>query len=77
MNKNIVFLALIFFFSLSVKAQEEGEKEANPKLVVGIVVDQMRYDYLMRFYNKFGEGGFKRMMREGFNCKNNHFKKPL
>ena len=45
----------------------------QPKLVVGIVVDQMRYDYLTRFYNKYGEGGFKRMMREGFNCKNNHF----
>lgn len=45
----------------------------RPKLVVGIVVDQMRYDYLTRFYNRFGEGGFKRMMNEGFNCKNNHF----
>jgi predicted AlkP superfamily pyrophosphatase or phosphodiesterase len=45
----------------------------NPKLVVGIVIDQMRYDYLTRFYSKYGEGGFKRMMKEGFNCKNNHF----
>lgn len=33
----------------------------------------MRYDYLTRFYGKFGEGGFKRMIREGYNCKNNHF----
>ncbi|MDB2462866.1 alkaline phosphatase family protein, partial [Algibacter sp.] len=41
--------------------------------VVGIVVDQMRYDYLTRFYNKYGDGGFKRMMDEGFNCKNNHY----
>ncbi|CAN0591115.1 unnamed protein product, partial [Ectocarpus sp. 12 AP-2014] len=45
----------------------------KPKLVVGIVVDQMRYDYLTRFYNHYGEGGFKRMISEGFNCKNNHF----
>lgn len=45
----------------------------NPKLIVGIVVDQMRYDYLTRFDNKFGQGGFKRMINEGFNCKNNHF----
>lgn len=45
----------------------------RPKLVVGIVVDQMRYDYLTRFYDRFGEGGFKRMVKEGFNCKNNHF----
>jgi predicted AlkP superfamily pyrophosphatase or phosphodiesterase len=33
----------------------------------------MRYDYLTRFYSKYGDGGFKRMMNEGFNCKNNHF----
>jgi flagellar biosynthesis protein FliQ len=50
-----------------------SEIASHPKLVVGIVVDQMRYDYLTRFYHRFGEGGFKRMMSEGFNCKNNHF----
>ena len=49
------------------------EVSSRPKLVVGIVVDQMRYDYLTRFETQFGDGGFKRMMREGFNCKNNHF----
>ena len=80
MIKNIFSLFLVFFFCLSILAQNQVvEKdvipvdESSPKLVVGIVVDQMRYDYLTRFYNKFGEGGFKRMMREGFNCKNNHF----
>ncbi len=46
---------------------------ARPKLVVGIVVDQMRYDYLYRFYDKYGEGGLKRLMNEGFNCRNNHY----
>lgn len=45
----------------------------KPKLVVGVVVDQMRYDYLSRFYNRFGEDGFKTLMDQGFNCKNNHF----
>lgn len=45
----------------------------TPRLVVGIVVDQMRYDYLTRFYNTYGDGGFKRMMNEGFNGKNHHF----
>lgn len=44
-----------------------------PKLVVGIVVDQMRYDYLTRFWNHYGEGGFKRLVNDGFNCKNNHY----
>ncbi|WP_297693741.1 alkaline phosphatase PafA [uncultured Eudoraea sp.] len=45
----------------------------TPKLVVGIVVDQMRYDYLTRFWNHYGDDGFKRLVNEGFNCKNNHF----
>ena len=49
------------------------EVASRPKLVVGIVVDQMRYDYLTRFESKYGNGGFKRMINEGFNCKNNHF----
>ena len=63
------FFAIIFITNLSF-CQDNSD---NPKLVVGIVVDQMRYDYLTRFEYRFGEGGFKRMMNEGFNCKNNHF----
>ncbi len=46
---------------------------ARPKLVVGIVVDQMRYDYLYRYYDKYKEGGLKRLMNDGFNCRNNHY----
>ncbi|MDE1190541.1 MAG: alkaline phosphatase family protein [Arachidicoccus sp.] len=42
----------------------------RPKLVVGIVVDQMRWDYLYRYYNKFGNDGFKRLIGEGFSCGN-------
>lgn len=45
----------------------------RPKLVVGIVVDQMRYDFLYRYYEKYSEGGFKRMMREGFSFANCHY----
>lgn len=55
------------------KVIEEEKIATNPKLVVGIVVDQMRYDYLTRFWDQYGEGGFKRMVNDGFNCKNNHF----
>ncbi|MEE9350600.1 MAG: alkaline phosphatase PafA [Flavobacteriaceae bacterium] len=44
----------------------------RPNLVIGIVVDQMRYDYLIRFYNKYGDGGFKRLMKDGYNCENAH-----
>src|ERR1035437_1353409 len=45
----------------------------SPKLIIGIVVDQMRYDYLFRFSEKYGKGGFKRLMNEGFQCKNAQF----
>ncbi len=55
------------------KEQNETELRTTPKLVVGIVVDQMRYDYLTRFWNHYGDDGFKRLVNEGFNCKNNHF----
>lgn len=86
--KNIFSLiAVLFLFSscgfqnnvVDVKAETTitstsiSETNTRPKLIVGIVVDQMRYDYLTRFDAKFGTGGFKRMMGEGFNCKNNHF----
>ena len=57
----------------SAKIQVSAPLKTTPKLIVGIVVDQMRYDYLTRFWNHYGDGGFKRLVNEGFNCKNNHF----
>ncbi|GAB4030177.1 alkaline phosphatase PafA [Spirosoma jeollabukense] len=54
-------------------ASGNGQRLARPKLVVGIVVDQMRYDYLYRYYDKFSTGGFRRMMDGGFNARNNHY----
>jgi predicted AlkP superfamily pyrophosphatase or phosphodiesterase len=81
--KQTVFYLLVFLLSFSCKAQTNvslnessqsiNTKQAKPRLVIGIVIDQMRYDYLTRFYDRFGEGGFKRLVNEGFNCKNNHF----
>ncbi|MBR4367196.1 MAG: alkaline phosphatase family protein [Bacteroidaceae bacterium] len=43
----------------------------RPKLVVGLVVDQMRWDYLYYYYDKYGLGGLRRLVDEGFNCDNN------
>ncbi|GAB3828004.1 alkaline phosphatase PafA [Hymenobacter jeollabukensis] len=45
----------------------------RPKLVVGIVVDQMRYDYLYRYWNKYGADGFRRLLGEGFSFENCHY----
>ncbi|MFC2147647.1 alkaline phosphatase PafA [Bacteroidota bacterium] len=55
------------------KIEASAPLKTTPKLIVGIVVDQMRYDYLTRFWNHYGDDGFKRLVNEGFNCKNNHF----
>jgi predicted AlkP superfamily pyrophosphatase or phosphodiesterase len=49
---------------------ENKKMAARPRLVVGIVVDQMRWDYLYRYANRYGDGGFKRLLREGFSCEN-------
>lgn len=42
----------------------------RPKLVVGIVVDQMRWDYLYRYQQRYTDGGFKRLLNEGYSCEN-------
>jgi predicted AlkP superfamily pyrophosphatase or phosphodiesterase len=45
----------------------------KPKLVVGIVVDQMKMEYLYRFSSDFSENGFKRLMKEGYTFHNTHY----
>ena len=51
-------------------ATEQGDVP-RPKLVIGIVVDQMRWDYLYRYYRRYQEnGGFKRLLNKGFSCEN-------
>ena len=45
----------------------------KPKLVIGIVVDQMKMEYLNRFSNDFSENGFKRLMNDGYAFLNTHY----
>ena len=66
MHKLLAFTAGILFFISSTNAQPVS----RPKLVVGIVVDQMRWDYLYRFYDRYSADGFKRMITQGFSCEN-------
>ena len=65
MRKKFSFLLLLALFSNVVAAQVE-----RPKLVVGLMVDQMRWDYLYRFADRYGNDGFKRLLRDGFSCEN-------
>lgn len=66
---------MLAFLPWAVTAQtsESAEKLARPKLVVGIVVDQMRQEYFYKYYDRYVEGGFKRLMNEGFMMKNGHY----
>ncbi|HLY71461.1 MAG TPA: alkaline phosphatase family protein, partial [Puia sp.] len=67
-------LLVFSFFVLSLFASAQNASEWStvnrPKLVVGIVVDQMRWDYLYRYYDHYGNDGFKRLLNEGFSCEN-------
>ena len=66
--KKILFSAVLCLTTLTAAAQSSfGEK---PKLVVGIVVDQMRWDYLDRYYDRFTADGFKRLIDKGYSCNN-------
>jgi predicted AlkP superfamily pyrophosphatase or phosphodiesterase len=65
--KRIIILFFVVIFSLNAQQNE------RPKLVIGIVIDQMRYDYLYRFWDLFGEGGFKELVKNGYNCTNTHY----
>jgi predicted AlkP superfamily pyrophosphatase or phosphodiesterase len=60
-----------FILVIVVAISSTAQSLKRPKLVVGIVVDQMRWDYLYRYYDRYAEnGGFKRLINQGFNCDN-------
>ena len=64
-----VLAAIFCAIGISATAQQEE----SPKLVVGIVVDQMCYEYLYRYYDKYCDDGFKLLMNEGTNCRNTNY----
>jgi predicted AlkP superfamily pyrophosphatase or phosphodiesterase len=67
-NKLILFIIICLIRS-SFSSAQIVENDV-PKLVVEIVVDQMRYDYIVRYWDKFGDEGFKKLINEGTLCKN-------
>ena len=62
-------LILLFAFFMSVQLQAQQ----RPKLVVGIVVDQMKMEYLYRFSDDFSANGFKRLINNGYTFHNMHY----
>jgi hypothetical protein len=69
LNITGVFILMTFIWGNSLTAQNIKNTDAGiPKLVLVLSVDQMRTDYISRFWNKFQAGGFKRLVNEGAVC---------
>lgn len=66
----LLTVLLIVIPGAPIKAQST---QNQPRLIVGIVVDQMRDDFLSRFEELYGPDGFNRLRREGFYAANHHF----
>ena len=79
MKFRLFFLVVLVFIGCTAISTTSSTKETTdnlprrPKLIVGITVDQMRYDYIERYWNDYGSGGFKRLVGEGFFCRNVQF----
>ncbi|MFO0434172.1 MAG: alkaline phosphatase family protein, partial [Sphingobacteriaceae bacterium] len=73
------FLAGLIFCigSLSQSFAQAPKKDVpaakQPKLIVGVVVDQMRNDYIYRFWDRYGNGGFKKLVNNGYYLRNAHY----
>ena len=65
-----IFFVLLFLFTATFSFAQKNKNPGHPKLIVGVVIDQMRWDYLYRYYNLYSENGFKRLINNGFSCDN-------
>lgn len=72
-NQKAMRIVTLLLILLSFENIAYGQKSETPKLVVGIVVDQMCYDYLYRFQEKYGKDGFNKLMNKGLNCRNTRY----
>lgn len=61
----LLVVALLTFPSASAQQRATQPSNKRPRLVLLIVVDQFRYDYLERFGDLFGPDGFRRLLRDG------------
>ncbi|HXB96084.1 MAG TPA: alkaline phosphatase PafA [Puia sp.] len=70
MNRNHLLFSVVILLGLAACQNKHRATVRRPKLVVGIVIDQMRWDYLYRYADRYGEGGFKRLLKQGYSCDN-------
>jgi predicted AlkP superfamily pyrophosphatase or phosphodiesterase len=73
MTRYALAASLALSFGMVTAQSNQGAAATKPRLVVGIVVDQMRNDYIYRYWERYGKGGFKRLVSEGYHFKNAHY----
>lgn len=82
MKKSFIPVAALLLLCTPLFAQKKNSKSTTagnypttvdrPKLVVGLVIDQMKWDYLYRYYDRYSNGGFKRLVNDGFSAENTY-----
>lgn len=69
MKFTTILLCSLFGLSASAQNLQKSSNSSKPKLVVGIMVDQMRWDYINKYKAYFSSpNGFLRMVNEGATC---------
>jgi predicted AlkP superfamily pyrophosphatase or phosphodiesterase len=74
-----LFSGIVLMISFFVRLTGQGAylPPDKPRLVIGIVVEQLKYDQLERLRDRFGEDGIKKLINEGTYFKNASFEYML
>jgi predicted AlkP superfamily pyrophosphatase or phosphodiesterase len=73
MGRYIILAATAFFITVQLYSQGAYIPPDKPKLIVGIVVEQLRYDQLEKIREHLGENGIRRLINEGTSYRNASF----
>jgi predicted AlkP superfamily pyrophosphatase or phosphodiesterase len=81
-NHNLFFkkyISALLLISLFIRLSGQGAylPPERPRLIIGIVVEQLKYDQLEKFRDRFGEDGIKKLINEGTYFKNSSFQYML
>ena len=73
MNRKLKASTVLIFLIPSIAFTQINTNKSSsqkPKLIIGLVVDQMRWDYLYRYQELYSDSGFKKLLNQGFSCEN-------
>ncbi len=71
-NRNLIIVCawVLLMMQPMLRASAQPAENVKPKVVVGVVVDQMRYDFIWRYWDDYSENGFRKLVREGYSFEN-------